>query len=72
MEVDMYSGGTNDMEYRKSLKPLAKMAYGSNLTANDSARQEDAGCERWALTPFGPAKYRYGQNAAGCTRGELL
>lgn len=68
----MFSGGTNDMEYRKSLRPLAQMAYGTDLTANDSSPQEEPGVERWAMTPFGPAKYRYGQNAAGCTRGELL
>lgn len=68
----MYPGGTNDMEYRKKLQPLAKMAFGSDLTENSSVRNEEAGAERWALTPYGRAFYRYTYSATAITRGELV
>lgn len=67
----MFSGGTNDMEYRKQLTPLMKMGHASDLTANDATPQEAPGQEMALITPFGPAKYRYGYNAAGITRGQL-
>ena len=67
----MFSGGAKDALWRKSLKPLMKMSYGTSLTSNDSTPQEEPGCERAALTPYGPARFRYCKHPAGCVRGAL-
>ena len=68
----MFSAGAKDLEFRKRLKPLASITSGSDLTANNPSPIDDPGRERWASTPFGPAKYRYGCSTAGTTRGYLL
>lgn len=61
-----------DLEFRKQLKPLKKLAYGTDLTANDATPQEAPGQEMELWTPYGPAKFRYIKNTAGTTRGYLL
>lgn len=61
----------NDFRYTSVV--LDSGSWHTNLASNSSTPLETPGSERKIMTPYGPAKVRYGQcvESGGCARGEL-